>query len=227
MFTREHKKQHVACALKFLMRYHKEGDGMLSHIVTGDEIWVSHITPESKQQSLHWKHTGSLKRKKFKQMFSTRKITCTVFWDRQGVLLVELLSQGITINSAVYCETLKKLRCAIQNKRCGMLSVTILLLHDNAQPHSAAQTQDLDTSFKWEQMDPPPYSPDLVPSDYHLFLHLKKFLGGKRFDDDGDLKDAVLKWLILQAAAFYGEGIQNLVPCYDKCLNNGGKYVEK
>jgi hypothetical protein len=35
------------------MLYHKEGDGMLSHIVTGDETWVSHITPESKQQSLH------------------------------------------------------------------------------------------------------------------------------------------------------------------------------
>ena len=37
--------------------------------------------------------------------------------------------------SAVYCETLKKLRHAIQNKRCGMLSATILLLHDNARPH--------------------------------------------------------------------------------------------
>jgi len=51
MLTEEHKKQLVAfaCALIFLMRYHKEGDGMLSHIVTGDETWVSHITPESKQ----------------------------------------------------------------------------------------------------------------------------------------------------------------------------------
>ena len=48
------QKQRVACALTFLMRYHKEGDGMLSHIVTGDETWVSHITPESKQQSLYW-----------------------------------------------------------------------------------------------------------------------------------------------------------------------------
>jgi hypothetical protein len=34
-----------------------------------------------------------------------------------------------------------------------------------------------------------------LPSDYHLFLHLKKFLGGKRFDDDDDLKDAAQKWL--------------------------------
>ena len=37
----------------------------------------------------------------------------------------------------------------------GMLSATILLLHDNTWPHSAAQTQDLITSFKWEQMNHP------------------------------------------------------------------------
>ena len=79
---------------------------------------------------------------------------CTVFCDRQGVLLVEFVPQGTTINSVVYCETLKMLRHAIQNKRRGMLSATILLLHDNARPHSAAQTQNLITSFKWEQMDP-------------------------------------------------------------------------
>ena len=61
-------------------------------------------------------------------------------------------------------------------------------------------------------MDLPPYSPDLAPSDFHLFLHLKKFLGSKRFDDDDDLKDAVQKWLTSQAAAFYEEGIQTLCP---------------
>ena len=46
-----------------------QGDGMLSHIVTGDETWLSHITPESKQKSLHWKHTNSPESKKFKQTF--------------------------------------------------------------------------------------------------------------------------------------------------------------
>ena len=76
-------------------------------------------------------------------------------------------------------------------------------------------------------MDHPPYSPDLTPSDFHLFLHLKKFLGGKWFDDNDDLKVAVQKWLISQVAAFYEEGTQKLVARYDKCLNNGGKYVEK
>ena len=73
---------------------------------------------------------------------------------------------------------------------------------------------------------PPPYSPDLAPSDFHLFLHLKKFLGDKRSDDD-DLKYAVQKSLTSQAAAFYEEGVQKLVPRHDKCLNNGDEYVEK
>jgi len=122
---------------------------------------------------------------------------------------------------------LKQLRRAIQNKRRWLLSATILLLHDNARPHSAAQTQDLIISSKWEQMGHPLYSPDLAPSDYHLFLHLKKFLGGKRLDDDDDLKDSVQKWLTSQSAEFYEEGIQKLVPRYDKCLNNGGEYVGK
>jgi hypothetical protein len=46
-------------------------------------------------------------KKKFKQIISTRKIMCTVFWDRKSVLLVEFLPQGSTINTGVYCNTLK------------------------------------------------------------------------------------------------------------------------
>jgi histone-lysine N-methyltransferase SETMAR len=76
-------------------------------------------------------------------------------------------------------------------------------------------------------MNHPPYSPDLASSDFHLFLHLKKFLAGQRFNNDEDVKRAVQKWLSSRAATFYDEGIQKLVSRYDKCLNNGGKYVEK
>jgi hypothetical protein len=56
---------------------------------------------------------------------------------------------------------------------------------------------------------------------------LKKFLAGQRFNNNEDVKKAVQKWLSSQAAAFYDEGIQKLVSHYDKCLNNGGNYVEK
>jgi histone-lysine N-methyltransferase SETMAR len=154
------------------------------------------------------------------------QIMCTVFWDRKGVLLVDFLPQGSTINADVYCNTLKKLRRAIQNKRRGMLSRDVVMIQDNACPHTAAATQNLITTFGWEQFDHPPYSPDLAPSDFHLFLHLKSFLAGQRFHNDA-VKEVVTTCFASQAASFYNEGIQKLVQCYDKCLNNGGNYVKK
>jgi hypothetical protein len=65
-----------------------------------------------------------------------------------------------------------------RNKRRGMLSRGVVMLHDNVRPHTAAATQDLIAKFDWEQFDHPPYSPDLAPRDFHMFLHLKTFLVG-------------------------------------------------
>ena len=52
----------------------------------------------------------------------------------------------------------------------------VVMIHDNARPHTAAATQNLITTFGWEQFDHPPYSPNLAPSDFHLFLHLNPSL---------------------------------------------------
>jgi len=35
--------------------------------------------------------------------------------------------------------------------------------------------------LKYELLEHPSYSPDLAPSDFHLFPNLKKFVAGKRF----------------------------------------------
>ncbi|KAJ4448998.1 hypothetical protein ANN_00390 [Periplaneta americana] len=191
VLTEEHKTKRASSALSFFTRYSEQGDEFLDHIVTGDETWVSHMTPESKQQAMEWRHTALPRKKKFKQTMSTRKIMCTVFLDRKGVLLIEFLPRGETINRENYCQTLKKLRHAIQNKRRGMLTDGVVLLHDNTRPHTARDTQNLISKFGWEQIDHPPYSPDLAPSDFHLFLHLKKFLSGQRFDGDDEVKTAV------------------------------------
>ncbi|GFV74601.1 uncharacterized protein TNCV_5130431 [Trichonephila clavipes] len=68
-----------------------------------------------------------------------------------------------------YCETLNKLRRAIQNKRRGMLTKGVRFHHDNARPHTANRTTALVERFGWEMVSHPPYSPDLAPSDFHLF----------------------------------------------------------
>jgi histone-lysine N-methyltransferase SETMAR len=94
---------------------------------------------------------------------------CTAFWDRKGVLLVDFMPQGTTSNAGVCC---------------GMLSWGVVMIHDNTHPHTTTATQNLITTFGWEQFNHPPYSPDLEPSDFHLFLHLKSFLACRRFCDD-------------------------------------------
>jgi hypothetical protein len=57
--------------------------------------------------------------------------------------------------------------------------------------HTAPAMQDLIATFGWEQFD-------LGPSNFHMFLHLKTFLGGRRFHDE--VKEAVNTWFASQVA---------------------------
>jgi hypothetical protein len=67
------------------------------------------VNAETKEQSKQWMHTHSPKEpKKFEENLFERKLMATVFWDRIGVLMMELMQQGTAITSEVYSETLKK-----------------------------------------------------------------------------------------------------------------------
>ena len=115
-----------------------------------------------------------------------------------------------------------RLRKAIQNSRRAKPSRGVVLIHDNARPRTTRQTQTLlRDEFHWDTFDHPPYSPDLAPSDFYLFLKMKEHLAGKQFTDDEDLQHAVVDWLNSQAAVWYEEGISKLVSRY-KCLNVRG-----
>jgi hypothetical protein len=93
---------------------------------------------------MEWHRANSeTKPNRFKQSFSTGKLMATVSWDKKGILLVDFMIPGDTINAHRYCETLRKLRRAIQNKRRGFL-----LLHDNGRPHVAGKTRELLERFK-------------------------------------------------------------------------------
>ena len=72
-------------------------------------------------------------------------------------------------------------------------------------------------SFGWIQIDHPSYSPDLTPSDFHLYRYFKEFLGGKCFATNDEMTEAVQDWLSSQAADVYDLCIQKLIERYDKC----------
>ena len=71
-----------------------EGDSFLDRIITSDEMWCNQYEPESKWQSVEWRHVDSPLRKKFKALPSSGKVMYTVFWDRRGVILLDSLEPG-------------------------------------------------------------------------------------------------------------------------------------
>jgi transposase len=137
------------------------------------------------------------------------------------------MAPGTTVMSVVYCEMLNNLLRLIENKRRGMLTKGVILLHDNAQPHTAACTNALIKLFNWEMFDHLPYSPDLAPSNHHLFSKMKVWLATQCFHNNQQLMDGVNSWLRNLVAPLFDDGLQKLVSQYHKCLNVGGNCVEK
>ena len=143
-------------------------------------------------------------------------------------ILEDFLEKGSTINSASYCDLLaNRLKPAIRTKRRGLLSKKVLLQHDNARPHVAKATIETINKLGFEVLEHPAYSPDLAPSDYHLFAPLKDALRGRKFSSDESVQKAVHQWLCDQPKTFFSDGIYKLVDRWNKCIEMGGDYVEK
>jgi len=105
-----------------------------------------------------------------------------------------------------------------------------LFLHDNAPAHRALATQKQLAYLGFQCLDNPPYSPDLAPSDYHLFPGLKKQLKIHHFSSDAEVIAAAETWLDGQPSEFFffggGGGLQKLEKRAKKCIELRGEYVE-
>lgn len=151
---------------------------------------------EWKQQSKESGGTIHRPQRKFKPTFSFQKNMCTVFCERKGCLLVDLLSQDSTINSDVYCDTLKKLCRAVQNKQREMLAQheMLVLNHDNARSHTTATTQHLLTTLAGNKLIARRRAVQARPRTKRgpLYRILKSFLGGRRFHDNDKVKELLI-----------------------------------
>ena len=79
----------------------------------------------------------------------------------------------------------------------------VLFLQENVLAHQALATQKKLAYLGFQCLDHPPYSLDLAPSDYHLFLGLKKQVKGCHFSSDADVIAAVETWLDGQPSEFF------------------------
>jgi hypothetical protein len=102
----------------------------------------------------------------------------------------------------------------------------LLVYADNARPHTAKFSNQYFNKNRMKLASHPPYSPDLAPSDFYLFEHVKRCLAGLSFGDADHLLAAVegaleaIEKLTLQAV--FLEWMDRL----RKCITTNGEYTE-
>jgi len=172
--------------------------------MTIDETWLYRYDPETKQQSMEWRHSGSPRSKQFRVQKSAGKVLASIFWDQDDILHHDYLPKGQTINTEYYSSLLVQLK---ENRR-EEVTKSVLFLHDNAPVHRALTTQKKLAYLGFHSLDNPPYFPDLARSDYHLFIV------------------AAETWLDGQPSEYFLSGLQKLEQRAKKCTELRGVYVE-
>jgi len=157
---------------------------------------------------------------------SAGKVLALIFWDKDGILFIDYLPKGQTINAEYYSSLLVQLKDILKEKRCGKVTKGVLFLHNNAPAHRALATQKKLAYLGFQCLDNPPYSPDLAPLDYHLFPGLKKQLKGCHFSSDVEVIAATETWLDGQHSEFFLSSLQKLEQRVKNCTELCGEYVE-
>ena len=169
-----------------------------------DETWLYHYDPGTKQQSMEWQHSSSPRPKKFRVQKSAGKVLASIFGDQYGILLIYYLPKGQTINAEYYSSLLVQLKDILKEKRRGKVTNEVLFLY-NAPADWVLATQKKLAYLGFQCLDHPPYSPDLAPSDYHLFPGLKKQFKVHHFSSDSEVIAAAETWLDRQPSDFFFE----------------------
>ena len=165
---------------------------------------------------------------KFRVQKSAGKVLASIFWDQDGIFLIDYLPKDQTINAEYYSSLLVQLKDILKEKRRGAWRsprgscscTTMLRLTRHMQPRKEKLAY-----LGFQLLDHPLYSPDLAPSDYDLFSGLKKTTERSPFFFRrgghccrGDLVGWTTFWIFLS-------GLQKLQQRAKKCIELRGEYV--
>lgn len=220
--TEENKENRKNACLRLLAR-HRRGR-LLTRIVTGDETWINY---DGNVRKVVWRKKDKATALTPKPDKHCKKQMLCVWWSMRGIVHWELLEPGTSVNAKKYRQQLKSVETALKALRAlGRENRKTVFLHDNAPPHRAKKTCRLiKEKLRWELLEQPPYSPDLAPSDYHLFRSLKNFLRGKKFENPDQVMAALHQYFASKdGTKFYEVGIKKLPGRWRNVSQNQGNY---
>jgi hypothetical protein len=168
-----------------------------------DETWLCNYDSETKQQSMEWQHSGSPCPPKISSTKICWKILASIFWDQDGILVIDYLPKGQTIDEDYYLSLLVQLKDRTFRRR-GKFTKGTLFVHDNTPAHWTLATQKRLAYQGFQCLDNLPYSPDQAPSDYRLFPGLnKKQYKFSHFSSKTEVIFAAETWLDGQISDFF------------------------
>jgi histone-lysine N-methyltransferase SETMAR len=194
-------------------------------IVTGDEKWLYYDNPVNKKQ---WLSPGQASLTTPKPEQHRKKVMLCVWWDQKGIIYYEILEPKQTVNADLYSQQLTRLSQALDRNRPYKSNGNrkVILLHDNASPHIAKTTCKTIEELGWEVLPHPAYSPDLAPSDYHLFRSMEHFFRERSYLEIENIKKDVASFFASKPASFYEKGIHSLPERWAKVIASDGNYFD-
>lgn len=133
-----------------------------------------------------------------------------------------------TITGDVYRRQLMRLKRAVEEKRPEWVNRhnKLIFQHDNAKPHTVNVVKNYLQGQDWEVLSHPLYSPDIAPSDYHLFRLMQLALQDVRFTSYESIKKWLDEWIASKDEEFFRQGIRQLPERWAKVVAFDGSYFD-
>ena len=150
----------------------------------------------------------------------------TIFFNADGVQLIDVKPKGIKINSDYFINMiLQKLADLDVVKKAKNQKQQMLLHFDNAPSHNAKVVESFIAKTTFERIPHPPYSPDLAPSDFGLFGTVKDYFRGREFESEEEILSAINEFLTSKSKQFFKSLFENWEKRLKRCIELDGDYV--
>ncbi|UYV70421.1 SETMAR [Cordylochernes scorpioides] len=202
------------CTCELLLK-RQNRKGFLHRIVTGDEKWIHYDNPKRRKSSVKPGHAST---STAKPNIHGKKLMLCIWSDQLGVIYYELLQPNETITGERYQQQLMRLSRALKIKRplYAKRHDKVIYQHDNARPHVAKVVKETLEALQWDVLPHPLYSPDIAPSDYHMFRSMTHGLAEQHFTSYEEAKNWVNVWIASKDEEFFRHGICMLPERWEK-----------
>jgi hypothetical protein len=216
------------------------------HRILSDDLNMSHVTQHSvprilsqdkrdyllntfgdlydlklKQQSATWKQ-------KLQRNRSEGTVILEVFYNSSGLVHMELIPEGVTVNEHHYKDILHCLHSSVCRKDPEFWrKMNWLLLHDNAPAHCSVLVQEELPKQCFTVLPRPLYSPDLAPCDFSCFPRLKEKLRGHQFQSAEEIVTATREAIQDIPANIFQQCFQRPYQRWQTCIAANGNCLRE